>query len=156
MLEDTVGEEAIQKGIHHYLDQHKFDNAVTNDLWSAIETKWTHTPEQKMYNFTVQELMDTWTLQMGYPLVTFNKKNESENRYTIRQQRFFKAAAVSSRFIAGNSMQHGIFFILLYFTIYYRSMTLQSTSGNWSRTISGSFPSALKPTWRMCQPNCWF
>ena len=95
MLEDTVGEQAIQEGIHHYLDMYQFDNAITNDLWWAIEDKWTHTPEQQLYNFTVQEMMDTWTLQMGYPLVTFARKNDSENRYRISQERFFKANAVN-------------------------------------------------------------
>ena len=30
--------------------------------------------------------MDTWTLQMGYPVLTFTKK--SGNTYTVSQERF--------------------------------------------------------------------
>ena len=98
MLENTVGEETIKQALSHYLHKFKFHNAVTNDLWSAISEKWeaskaTSGSPFAGTNFTVQELMDTWTLQMGYPIVSFDQHNDS-NIYTIRQERFFRAANV--------------------------------------------------------------
>ncbi len=78
---------------------------MTNDLWAAISYEWDATQEvesssssttssssssssaaaaaaaevesssTKQHNFTVREMMDTWTLQMGYPLVTFEQMN---------------------------------------------------------------------------------
>ena len=45
------------------------------------------------YDFTVKELMDTWTLQTGYPIVTFSQQNDT-NIYTIDQQRFLSAYKV--------------------------------------------------------------
>ena len=48
------------------------------------------------YNITVKELMDTWTLQTGYPIVTFVQQNET-NIYTIEQQRFLSAYKVKLR-----------------------------------------------------------
>ena len=105
MLEDTVGEKTIRDGLTHYLRKHKFDNAVTNDLWSAISDMWelevaashgnrkSDSASYNEVNFTVQELMDTWTLQMGYPLVTFEQQNDT-NIYVIRQERFLKAMNV--------------------------------------------------------------
>ena len=69
MLENIVGEQTIRKGLSRYLNRHKLANAVTNDLWTAISDAW---DSNKKYNFTVQDLMDGWTLQMGYPLIVFD------------------------------------------------------------------------------------
>ena len=46
-----------------------------------------------MRGFNVREMMGTWTLQMGYPLVTFEQQNDT-NIYVIRQERFLKAMNV--------------------------------------------------------------
>ena len=40
MLEDAVGESVIRKGLSRYLQEHKFGNAVTDDLWEAIAAEW--------------------------------------------------------------------------------------------------------------------
>ncbi|XP_059093631.1 endoplasmic reticulum aminopeptidase 1-like isoform X1 [Tigriopus californicus] len=90
MLEDLVGEKTIRDGLTHYLKEHKFDNAETNDLWDAISRSW----DSGKYDFTVKEMMDTWTLQMGYPLITFDQQNDT-NIYTIRQERFLKSMNVN-------------------------------------------------------------
>ena len=47
----------------------------------------------KDLDFTVKELMDTWTLQTGYPIVTFTQQNDT-NIYTIDQERFLSAYKV--------------------------------------------------------------
>ena len=91
MLENIVGEQTIRKGLSRYLNRHKLANAVTNDLWTAISDAW---DSNKKYNFTVQDLMDGWTLQMGYPLIVFDQQNDT-NIYTIRQERYFQAVNVS-------------------------------------------------------------
>ena len=92
MLENIVGEQTIRKGLSRYLNRHKLANAVTNDLWTAISDAWAN----KKYNFTVQDLMDGWTLQMGYPLIVFDQQNDT-NIYTIRQERYFQAVNVSTQ-----------------------------------------------------------
>ena len=124
MLESTVGEDVLRKGLSKYLKTHKFKNAVTDDLWQAISEAWEDFKKDKMsnhsdtmktnktnqqtnptnlyssagnsikdYDFTVKELMDTWTLQTGYPIVTFTQQNDT-NIYTIDQQRFLSAYKV--------------------------------------------------------------
>ena len=47
----------------------------------------------KDIDFTVKELMDTWTLQTGYPIVTFAQQNDT-NIYNISQKRFLSAYKV--------------------------------------------------------------
>ena len=91
MLENIVGEKTIRSGLSRYLRRHEFANAVTNDLWTAISDAWAY----KKYNFTVQELMDGWTLQMGYPLIVFDQQNDT-NIYSVRQERYYQAINVSN------------------------------------------------------------
>ena len=124
MLEATVGEEVLRNGLSKYLKTHKFANAVTDDLWQAVQEAWNEYKMHKLENdsqsgstnttkstakssnlfpssndkvndleFSVKELMDTWTLQTGYPIVTFSQQNDT-NIYTIDQQRFLSAYKV--------------------------------------------------------------
>ena len=62
MLEQYLGETTFRDGIRHYLTKHAYANTVTTDLWDALE----ETSQQP-----VREMMNTWILQGGHPLVTF-------------------------------------------------------------------------------------
>lgn len=76
-------------GLTNYLKKHKFGSAVTGDLWQAISEAWNGTQR----NFSIPEMMDSWTLNMGYPIVIFEQQNAT-NIYTISQERFLKASNV--------------------------------------------------------------
>ena len=91
MLEDAVGESTIKAALTYYLNKHEFGNAVTNDLWSAISEKWdsmrsTSRSRYTDFNFTVQEMMDTWTLQMGYPIGEFTELMPYSNSKKAKAQ----------------------------------------------------------------------
>ncbi|XP_054447594.1 glutamyl aminopeptidase [Pteronotus mesoamericanus] len=73
MLEDWISRENFQKGCRAYLKKYKFSNAKTSDFWEALE---------EASNLPVKEVMDTWTKQMGYPVLNV------ENKKTITQKRF--------------------------------------------------------------------
>ena len=89
MLEKMVGQETIRNGLTNYLKKHRFGNAVTGDLWSAISEAWNGTHR----NFSIPDMMDSWTLQMGYPIIIFEQQNAT-NIYTIRQEKFHKSMNV--------------------------------------------------------------
>ena len=61
MLEEYLGETTFRDGIRLYLTTHAYSNTVTNDLWSALA---------QVSGQPVAEIMDTWILQGGHPLVT--------------------------------------------------------------------------------------
>ena len=61
MLEQYLGAERFRDGIRRYLDEHRYGNAETTDLWDAIE-ETTGEP--------VRATMDSWIFQGGHPLVT--------------------------------------------------------------------------------------
>lgn len=39
MLENFMGAENFQKGIHNFLEKYKFANAATPDLWRELQVK---------------------------------------------------------------------------------------------------------------------
>jgi len=61
MLEQFIGPDVFQEGIHDYLVTHAYANTETRDLWDALEGA---------SGRPVARIMDTWINQGGYPLVT--------------------------------------------------------------------------------------
>ncbi|XP_042652794.1 glutamyl aminopeptidase isoform X2 [Tyto alba] len=60
MLRDWITPDLFQKGCQAYLKKHHFQNAKTQQFWEALEVA---------SNKPVKEVMDTWTRQMGYPVL---------------------------------------------------------------------------------------
>ncbi|KAF5308640.1 hypothetical protein FQR65_LT06101 [Abscondita terminalis] len=80
MLDFAITQKTFQKGVTNYLIKHQWGNAVTQDLWDEL---------QKLVgeHINVTDFMNTWTVQMGYPVVTVN---EVANQYVLTQKRFLK------------------------------------------------------------------
>ncbi|XP_058049114.1 glutamyl aminopeptidase [Ahaetulla prasina] len=73
MLEDWISPAHFRAGCQKYLTEHHFKNAKTEDFWKAME---------EVSGKPVKEVMDTWTRQMGYPVLKVNSSS------TVTQQRF--------------------------------------------------------------------
>nr|XP_054749717.1 glutamyl aminopeptidase-like [Lytechinus pictus] len=71
-------QDIMMLGIQRYLKQYQFKNAVTSDLWNAIST----VAKENGHNVDVGAMMDTWTLQMGFPVINVTKTG------SVTQQRF--------------------------------------------------------------------
>ncbi|KAK7121715.1 hypothetical protein R3I93_022713 [Phoxinus phoxinus] len=70
MLSDFLTEPVFAQGLQTYLDTFKFSNTVYTDLWDHLQMAVDKTGYELPK--TVQEIMDRWVLQMGFPVVTFN------------------------------------------------------------------------------------
>ncbi|XP_037623574.1 aminopeptidase N-like [Sebastes umbrosus] len=72
MLSDFLTEEVFTMGLRTYLDEFAYGNAVYTDLFDhlqmAVNANGTQLPD------TVHNIMDTWVLQMGFPVVTIDTK----------------------------------------------------------------------------------
>ncbi len=79
MLEVFVGEKVFQKGVHDYLEAHKWDNATSDDLWKSIAAAAKNVP--------VPQMMQTWIMQAGFPLVRVENKAGSKS-ITLSQEKF--------------------------------------------------------------------
>ncbi|KAK1345103.1 hypothetical protein QTO34_013810 [Cnephaeus nilssonii] len=80
MLKDFLSEEKFRKGIIHYLKKFSYRNAKNDDLWRSM-SNLTFQGE----DVEVKEMMATWTLQKGIPLVVVEREGRS---LRLRQERF--------------------------------------------------------------------
>lgn len=67
MLQSYLGAENFQRALAAYIKKHAFSNAKTEDLWAALEDE-SHQP--------VNKLMNSWTRQKGYPVVSVKVKDK--------------------------------------------------------------------------------
>uniref|UniRef100_A0A674F1T0 Leucyl/cystinyl aminopeptidase n=1 Tax=Salmo trutta TaxID=8032 RepID=A0A674F1T0_SALTR len=80
MLNSTLPDGQFRKGLIEYLHQYRGSNTVTDDLWNSI-TQVQVLPQQE----SVSDMMRTWTLQKGFPLVTVSRKG---GEVTLTQEHF--------------------------------------------------------------------
>ena len=80
MLEQFLGAEAFQRGLQGYISAHQYSNARTEDLWSALETA---------SGEPVTSIMDSWTKQMGYPVLQVETTGPPARRELILSQERF-------------------------------------------------------------------
>lgn len=77
MLEEYLGEERFREGLYYYLNKFKYGNATTEELWDSLEY---------VSKKPVKQMMNSWTKQTGYPMISINLNN---NKLKLRQERFF-------------------------------------------------------------------
>jgi puromycin-sensitive aminopeptidase len=86
MLELYLGEKIYRDGIRQYLAQHSYANTVTTDLWDALEGA---------SGQPVRNLMNTWILQGGHPLVSLENGRISQQPFAYGPARGESAIGTS-------------------------------------------------------------
>jgi puromycin-sensitive aminopeptidase len=74
MLEQYLGPETFRDGIRQYLVKHAYANTVTADLWAALEAA---------SGQPVGEIMNTWILQGGFPLVSYSQGTLTQSPFSF-------------------------------------------------------------------------
>nr|XP_015220327.1 PREDICTED: leucyl-cystinyl aminopeptidase [Lepisosteus oculatus] len=69
MLNSILTEEKFQDGVVDYLKQYSYGNTKNQDLWNRIS-------KSAKANFSVTDMMNTWTLQKGFPLVNVTRNGK--------------------------------------------------------------------------------
>uniref|UniRef100_A0A3Q3Q7D6 Aminopeptidase n=1 Tax=Monopterus albus TaxID=43700 RepID=A0A3Q3Q7D6_MONAL len=82
MLRDFLTPEAFEIGIIRYLKRYSYQNTVNSHLWESLTNKWYADDE-----LDVKAIMDTWTLQEGFPLVTVEVRGREVR---LSQERYLK------------------------------------------------------------------
>ncbi|ESN97056.1 hypothetical protein HELRODRAFT_85912 [Helobdella robusta] len=80
MLKTAFGSHLFNTAVKNYMNKHQFDCANKNDLWDSFNQQL-----DSMENINVKEMMDTWTLQMGFPVVSIIRNGR---QVTCHQERF--------------------------------------------------------------------
>ena len=84
MISIYLGEDTFMEGIRRYLKKHAYGNTQTGDLWAALSDA---------SGKDVSKVMDIWTKNIGYPVVTVTE-NDSSNSIHVKQNRFLRTADV--------------------------------------------------------------
>mmetsp|Transcript_28554 Transcript_28554/g.62170 ORF Transcript_28554/g.62170 Transcript_28554/m.62170 type:complete len:893 (-) Transcript_28554:81-2759(-) len=74
MIRAVIGMKAFQTGLGTYMKRHAYGNTETFDLWKAWE---------ESSDMPIQEMMASWTEQMGFPLVRVVGETWKENEVTL-------------------------------------------------------------------------
>ena len=69
--------------MHYFISLRKYQAATSDDLWRFL-TDQGHEDGTLADGMTVKTIMDTWTKQEGYPLVTV-KRNNAGSEMTLSQ-----------------------------------------------------------------------
>ncbi|KAI9796039.1 MAG: Aminopeptidase 2 mitochondrial [Piccolia ochrophora] len=84
MISKYLGEETFMEGIRRYLKKHAYGNTQTKDLWAALSD---------VSGKDVGKVMDIWTRNVGYPVVTVTE-DESSQSIHVKQNRFLRTGDV--------------------------------------------------------------
>ncbi|KAJ8982959.1 hypothetical protein NQ317_005276 [Molorchus minor] len=87
MMQHFLTAEVFHNGLNKYLTSRMYSNADQDDLWRTL-TEVGHDSGVLEPEVTVKEIMDTWTLQTGYPLITASYIPEN-NSVHLEQERFY-------------------------------------------------------------------
>lgn len=88
MLENYLGEEAFRTGIQRYMAEFAERNASGTDLWRNL---------QVASDEPVTELMESWIMQGGYPIIDVSMETVgSDTALRLRQRRFLSSPHSSS------------------------------------------------------------
>lgn len=72
MLNYTLTKEVFQKTLHNYLKKFSYKSTNQDDLWGLF-TRRAHNQSIIPENITIEALMNSWTTQSGYPVITVSK-----------------------------------------------------------------------------------
>lgn len=86
MMHMFLGDDVFFGGVRNYLQKYKYKNAEQDNLWMSL-TAEAHKHDALDNALTVKLIMDTWTTQTGYPIVTVTR-NYNNNSAKIVQRRF--------------------------------------------------------------------
>ncbi|XP_052084017.1 aminopeptidase N-like [Mytilus californianus] len=78
MLLGFVGWEDFKQGLRLYVIKYQFKNAEMDELWDQFSEAVDH-------RYDIKYIMNTWTRQMGYPVITITCEGDD---YVLQQSRF--------------------------------------------------------------------
>ncbi|XP_028292454.1 aminopeptidase N-like [Gouania willdenowi] len=76
MLSEFLTEPVFAQGLSSYLNTFAFGNTVYTDLWVHLQQAVENTPGVQIPH-SVDDIMNRWTLQMGFPVVTIDTRTGS-------------------------------------------------------------------------------
>lgn len=93
MMHLFLGDKTFRAGVNSYLKKYKYHNAEQDDLWECL-TGFAHEHKVLPKELDMAKIMNSWTLQTGYPLVTVFRDYE-KNLAVVNQQRYISDVSLN-------------------------------------------------------------
>ncbi|KAJ8985877.1 hypothetical protein NQ317_006251, partial [Molorchus minor] len=136
MMANFLQEDTLQNGLNEYLDTYKYTNVETKDLWNTLSRNTNNTLDVKV-------ILDTWTNQMGFPLITLSREG---NEVVATQERYLvtvENANISIRTQPKSKYDYKWYIPLTYFTSNdtetVRQVWMNMTDGEYNLSFSCDF-----------------
>lgn len=84
MIYTLMGEREFYRGVSNYLKKFIYSNAEQDDLWSFLTDV---TDPNTLGGHTIKQIMESWTLQEGYPILMVDR-NYEDHSLRLTQKRF--------------------------------------------------------------------
>ena len=95
MMESFLTPSTFRTGLANYFSEFAYSNAVQDDLWDVLG-KAGHQTGTLNPEVSLATVMDTWTLQKGYPVVTVSFMDLCGGSVMqLKQEKFWLARASS-------------------------------------------------------------
>uniref|UniRef100_A0A8C1N1F5 Aminopeptidase n=1 Tax=Cyprinus carpio TaxID=7962 RepID=A0A8C1N1F5_CYPCA len=95
MLREFLTPDAFKLGIVRYLKRYSYQNTVNSNLWESltnVSTNYMSASFIKDFFLDVKAMMETWTLQEGFPLITVEVRGREVR---LSQERYLKSDDLS-------------------------------------------------------------
>ncbi|EEZ99339.1 aminopeptidase N-like protein [Tribolium castaneum] len=86
MMNNFLGEDAFKTGLINYLRKYEYSNGDRDDLFGAL-TEVAHRKGALEPSVTVKDVMDSWTKQPGFPVITAIR-DPANKKLILSQKRF--------------------------------------------------------------------
>lgn len=87
MMEHFLTTNVFKKGLTKYLKEFSYKSAEQDDLWEEL-TKEAHASKMLNETTSVKEIMDSWTLQTGFPVVKVTR-DYGASGIRFEQEKFY-------------------------------------------------------------------
>ncbi|XP_039490659.1 aminopeptidase Ey-like [Drosophila santomea] len=88
MMHLFLEDEAFRNGLKSYLQMNAYKNAEQDNLWVSL-TQAAHKTGSLPKDYDIKTIMDSWTLQAGYPVVNVTRDYEGGSA-TLSQERYIR------------------------------------------------------------------
>ncbi|XP_070558841.1 aminopeptidase N-like [Ptychodera flava] len=89
LMEGFLGQDLMFEGFRRYLNAYNYSHVESDNLWAALQETWEDHHGQTMksyFGYDMKEIMDTWSLQMGFPVVHMTRT--MTNRVSATQEHY--------------------------------------------------------------------
>ncbi|ALC47157.1 SP1029, partial [Drosophila busckii] len=99
MMHMFLGDDSFRGGLQNYLQKFSYNNAEQDNLWESL-TEAAHKYRALPKSYDIKTIMDSWTLQTGYPIINITRDYAAGNA-KLTQERYLLNTQIARASLGG-------------------------------------------------------